>query len=54
MPSIQVEDALDLELQRELEQAFQKYQHATEAEKADARVAYYGKLRAFTARVLGH
>jgi hypothetical protein len=52
MPSVQIQDAIDLELQRELEKAFQKYQHAVEAEKADARTAYHAKLDAFSVRVL--
>jgi hypothetical protein len=52
MVSVQVQDAIDLALKRELEQAFQKYQHAADAEKADARVDYDAKLDAFRARVL--
>jgi hypothetical protein len=48
----QIEDAIDLEWQRELQQAFHKYQQATGADKADARVDYHAKLDAFTARVL--
>jgi hypothetical protein len=54
MMSVQIQphEAIDLELQRELEHAFQKYQDAVEAEKADARVDYYAKLDAFSARVL--
>jgi hypothetical protein len=55
MTSVQVpvQDAIDLELQRELEQAFLKYQHAAKPERADARAAYHSKLDAFTTRVLG-
>ena len=52
MVTVQTQDAIDLDLQRELKQAFQKYQHAAEAEKADARVYYHAKLDAFSARVL--
>jgi hypothetical protein len=52
MVSVQAQDAIDLELQRDLEQALHKYQHAVEGEKADARVDYHAKLDAFSARVL--
>jgi hypothetical protein len=52
MVSVQAQDAIDLELQRDLEQALQKYQHAPDAEKADARVDYHEKLDAFSARVM--
>jgi len=54
MMSVQVQrqDAIDQELQGELEQALQDYLRAAEAEKADARAGYYAKLDAFSARVL--
>jgi hypothetical protein len=52
MVSVQSEDALDLELRRDLDEAFQEYLHAADARRADAQAAYLAKLHAFTARVL--
>jgi len=53
MVSVQVRDAIDLDLQKELEQAFQAYLHAAEVESAGARAAYLAKIRAFSARQRG-
>jgi hypothetical protein len=52
MASMQAEDARDLELKQELEQAYQDYRHSSETEKAKARAAYLIRLKVFTARVL--
>jgi len=46
------EDAHDLELQRELEQAFHRYLLAADSEKAAAHDAYISKLDVFSERVL--
>jgi hypothetical protein len=54
MASVESEDDGDLELKRDLEQAFQAYLHATEEAKAELRTAYLAKLRDFSARVLPH
>ena len=53
MASVTMEDARDVELQEELEEAHQRYAHASDPEKAGARVAYLAKLAAFSARVMG-
>jgi hypothetical protein len=52
MAPVGSEDDGDLELKRDLEQAFQAYQHATEETKVELRAAYLAKLHAFKARVL--
>jgi hypothetical protein len=50
--AVEVEDARDLELRRDIEQAFHDYLHAPEPIKAALKAAYLSKLRAFTGRVL--
>jgi hypothetical protein len=52
MASLESADAGDLELKRDLEQAFQAYLHATEETTTELKAAYLSKLRAFSARVL--
>jgi hypothetical protein len=52
MASVVLEDARDLELKRELEQAFQDYLRAPEPIKAALKAAYLTKLRAFTDSVV--
>jgi hypothetical protein len=52
MASVELEDAGDLELQRDLEQAFKAYLCATGDTRAQLRAAYLSKLRAFSSRVL--
>jgi hypothetical protein len=52
MASVESEDDGDLELKRDLEQAFQYYQHAAEETKVELRATYLAKLRAFKARLL--
>jgi hypothetical protein len=51
MASVQEEDARDLELQEELEQALHRFLRATD-DRIAARAVYFAKLRAFAARVL--
>ena len=53
MTSVQAEDARDLELQGQLQQAYQHYIQAGDTKREEARAVYLGKLRAFTTRVLG-
>src|SRR5262249_48151393 len=50
--SLQQEDDRDLELQRELEQAFQDFLNATDADRVNARLHHMELLRTFTARVI--
>jgi len=52
MTSVASEDARDLELQQELEEAFRRFLHAAGVERAGARDAYLSKLHAFSDRVL--
>jgi hypothetical protein len=52
--SQQEEDDRDLELRREIEQAFQDFLEAIEADRLNARLHYVELLKAFTARVLNH
>jgi hypothetical protein len=52
MASVESEDDGDLELKRDLEQAFQAYLYATEDTRAEFKALYLAKLRAFSARVL--
>ena len=47
---IDFEDACDLQLQRELQQAFELYLNASGPEKRQAKADYEERLRAFTAR----
>jgi hypothetical protein len=54
MRSVQSEDARDLELRDELQQAFLRFLQAGGARREEARAAYLAKLRDFTTRVLGN
>ena len=51
--SIKDEDARDLELQREMQEAYEAFLHATGDERPIAKGHYLKLLRAFSARVLG-
>jgi hypothetical protein len=53
MASVQTEDVRDLELQDELQQAYQHYLQAGDVERPEARATYLAQLRTFTTRVLG-
>jgi hypothetical protein len=50
--SRQEEDARDLEMQREVEEAFEYFLNADSANRLDARLRYLEILKEFTARVL--
>lgn len=50
--SFRDEEARNLELQAELKQAIDDYEHASESDKPAARVRCTEKLQAFRARVL--
>ena len=45
-------EARDLELQSELERAFEVYLSASESQKQEAKAEYIAKLRDFSSRVL--
>lgn len=51
MASWEDEDARDLELQRELQSAYERYLHAVPLEKLQAKNRYMALLREFTRRV---
>jgi hypothetical protein len=53
MTLVQSEDARDLELKDELQQAFLRYLQAGGARRQEARTTYLKKLHDFTNRVLG-
>lgn len=48
-----MQDAREDELGRELQEAYQRYVHASPAELPAAREVYLAKLAAFSAHVLG-
>ena len=52
MLSIQDEDARDLDLQREMQEAFEVYLQATGEDRTTARSHYLELLKAFATRVL--
>jgi hypothetical protein len=50
--SLQKEDALDLELQRKVEEAFEEFLKSHDVDRLDARLRYLELLRDFTKRVM--
>jgi hypothetical protein len=52
--SQQEEDDRDVELQREIQQAFQEFLDAVEADRLKARLHHMELLKQFRARVMNH